>query len=47
MKLQRALFALRNNGTEDAVLAIVDGFGDKSALFRHELGAFFFFNANF
>eukprot|EP01147_Barroeca_monosierra_P008042 gene8042-747_t len=34
----RALFALRNNGTEDAVLAIVDGFGDKSALFRHELG---------
>ncbi|EGD79777.1 deoxyhypusine hydroxylase [Salpingoeca rosetta] len=34
----RALFALRNIGSEDAVKAIVDGFQDKSALFRHELG---------
>eukprot|EP01121_Diplochlamys_sp_Union-15-3_P000111 TRINITY_DN1009_c0_g1_i4.p1 TRINITY_DN1009_c0_g1~~TRINITY_DN1009_c0_g1_i4.p1 ORF type:complete len:302 (+),score=48.34 TRINITY_DN1009_c0_g1_i4:55-906(+) len=33
----RALFALRNIGTEEAVLAIVEGFKDKSALFRHEI----------
>eukprot|EP00051_Salpingoeca_urceolata_P005260 m.71585 g.71585 ORF g.71585 m.71585 type:complete len:304 (+) comp14192_c0_seq3:52-963(+) len=33
----RALFALRNRGGEDAVLAIVEGLNDKSALFRHEI----------
>ena len=30
----RAMFALRNIGDEEAVLALADGFGDKSALFR-------------
>ena len=33
----RALFALRNDGSDAAVLAIVDGLGDRSALFRHEI----------
>ncbi|XP_004349226.1 deoxyhypusine hydroxylase [Capsaspora owczarzaki ATCC 30864] len=33
----RALFALRNKGDPESVLAIVDGFDDKSALFRHEI----------
>lgn len=34
----RALFALRNNGGEESVLAICDGLDDESALFRHEIG---------
>eukprot|EP01135_Chromosphaera_perkinsii_P011072 Nk52_evm31s2325 gene=Nk52_evmTU31s2325 len=37
-KRYRALFALRNRGDEESVLAIVDGFGCQSALFRHEIG---------
>lgn len=32
-----ALFALRNNGGEDAVSAIVDSLGAKSALLKHEV----------
>lgn len=32
-----ALFALRNDGREDAVTAIVDSLGAKSALLRHEV----------
>lgn len=34
----RAMFALRNLGTEDAVLALGDGLQCSSALFRHEIG---------
>jgi deoxyhypusine monooxygenase len=34
----RALFALRNLNNDAAALALVDGFGDESALFRHEIG---------
>lgn len=30
----RAMFALRNDGGEEAVLALADGFADDSALFR-------------
>ncbi len=33
----RALFALRNHGGKEAVEAIVGGFQDSSALFKHEL----------
>ncbi len=33
----RAMFSLRNRNTEDAVLALAAGFGDASALFRHEV----------
>jgi deoxyhypusine monooxygenase len=33
----RAMFALRNNGTDEAVLALCDGLKCKSALFRHEI----------
>ncbi|XP_064389927.1 deoxyhypusine hydroxylase-like [Halichondria panicea] len=33
----RAMFALRNHGGQDAVLALVSGFLDHSALFKHEL----------
>lgn len=33
----RAMFALRNMGDEEAVLALAEGFGDSSALFRHEI----------
>ena len=33
----RALFALRNNGSDPAIQAICDAFDDASALFRHEL----------
>jgi len=33
----RAMFALRNRGDEDAVLALTRGFADASALFRHEV----------
>ncbi|XP_051802914.1 deoxyhypusine hydroxylase [Acanthochromis polyacanthus] len=34
----RAMFALRNLGTEEAVLALGDGLKCSSALFRHEIG---------
>ncbi|XP_018616459.1 deoxyhypusine hydroxylase [Scleropages formosus] len=34
----RAMFALRNMGTEEAVLALGDGLQCGSALFRHEIG---------
>ncbi|KAM9365517.1 deoxyhypusine hydroxylase isoform 1-T2 [Pholidichthys leucotaenia] len=34
----RAMFALRNLGTEEAVLALADGLQCSSALFRHEVG---------
>ncbi|XP_008496640.2 deoxyhypusine hydroxylase [Calypte anna] len=34
----RAMFALRNLGSQDAVLALADGLGCGSALFRHEIG---------
>ncbi|KAJ7992939.1 hypothetical protein DPEC_G00267270 [Dallia pectoralis] len=34
----RAMFALRNLGTEEAVLALGDGLNCSSALFRHEIG---------
>ena len=33
----RAMFALRNRNSEESVLALVAGFHDKSALFRHEI----------
>jgi len=33
----RAMFALRDKGTEEAVLALATGFNDKSAVFRHEV----------
>ena len=33
----RALFALRNHGSKEAALALVSGFRDSSALFKHEL----------
>ncbi|CAF0779562.1 unnamed protein product [Adineta ricciae] len=33
----RAMFALRNIGTDEAVLAICEGFRASSALFRHEI----------
>lgn len=34
----KAMFALRNQGTKSAVLALCDGLEDESALFRHEIG---------
>uniref|UniRef100_A0A3P8WZB2 Deoxyhypusine hydroxylase n=1 Tax=Cynoglossus semilaevis TaxID=244447 RepID=A0A3P8WZB2_CYNSE len=34
----RAMFALRNQGSEEAVLALGDGLQCSSALFRHEIG---------
>jgi deoxyhypusine monooxygenase len=34
----KAMFALRNQGTKEAVLALCDGLDDDSALFRHEIG---------
>ncbi|KAI8803973.1 armadillo-type protein [Cladochytrium replicatum] len=37
----RAMFALRNDGSEDAVLALASGFADDSALFRHEIAYVF------
>ncbi|XP_069784749.1 deoxyhypusine hydroxylase [Narcine bancroftii] len=37
----RAMFALRNIGSEEAVLALGDGLHCSSALFRHELGFVF------
>jgi deoxyhypusine monooxygenase len=33
----RAMFALRNRGGSECVQALVDGFHDESALFRHEI----------
>lgn len=33
----RAMFSLRNRGTEEAVLALCEGFDDQNALFRHEI----------
>jgi deoxyhypusine monooxygenase len=37
----RAMFALRNRGTEEAVLQLAAGFQDSSALFRHEIAYVF------
>ena len=37
----RAMFALRDLGTEEAVLALAKGLNDSSALFRHEIGYVF------
>jgi deoxyhypusine monooxygenase len=37
----RAMFALRDIGSEEAVLALALGLKDKSALFRHEVGYVF------
>lgn len=37
----RAMFRLRDIGTEDAVLALATGFDDSSALFRHEIAYVF------
>lgn len=34
----KAMFALRNQGTKAAVLALCEGLEDESALFRHEIG---------
>jgi deoxyhypusine monooxygenase len=36
-KRYRAMFSLRNIGGKEAVDALVDGFGDSSTLFRHEI----------
>lgn len=33
----RAMFSLRNMNSDDAALALVNGFQDSSALFRHEI----------
>jgi deoxyhypusine monooxygenase len=33
-----AMFTLRDRGTEECVEALGAGFGDKSILFRHEIG---------
>lgn len=33
----RAMFSLRNRNTEDAALALAEGYNDTSALFRHEV----------
>ncbi|GAA5959782.1 hypothetical protein JCM8115_004855 [Rhodotorula mucilaginosa] len=37
----RAMFALRNDGSREAVLALAKGFEDESALFRHEIAFVF------
>ncbi|GAA5951159.1 hypothetical protein JCM3765_002403 [Sporobolomyces pararoseus] len=37
----RAMFALRNDGSREAVLSLAKGFNDKSALFRHEIAFVF------
>ncbi|GAA5901678.1 deoxyhypusine monooxygenase [Sporobolomyces salmoneus] len=37
----RAMFALRNDGSREAVLALARGFEDSSALFRHEIAFVF------
>jgi len=35
------MFALRNIGTDEAILALADGFVDDSALFKHEIAFVF------
>ncbi|KAK9465945.1 armadillo-type protein [Lipomyces arxii] len=37
----RAMFRLRDMGTEDAINALINGFDDPSALFRHEIAYVF------
>ncbi|CAB4434313.1 unnamed protein product [Rhizophagus irregularis] len=37
----RAMFALRNLGSKEAVLGLAEGFNDPSALFRHEIAYVF------
>lgn len=37
-----ALFALRNNGGDEAVAAIIDSLASKSALLKHEVCLIFF-----
>ncbi|KAG9018094.1 deoxyhypusine hydroxylase [Tulasnella sp. 427] len=37
----RAMFALRNIGSSEAIDALADGFGDDSALFKHEIAFVF------
>lgn len=37
----RAMFALRDVGSTEAVLALAEGLNDRSALFRHEIGYVF------
>ncbi len=37
----KAMFSLRNLGTEEAVLQLARGFEDDSALFRHEIAYVF------
>ncbi|KZV95504.1 ARM repeat-containing protein [Exidia glandulosa HHB12029] len=37
----RAMFALRNIGTDEAIDALADGFADDSALFKHEIAFVF------
>ncbi len=37
----RAMFSLRNRGDVESVLALAKGFGDESALFRHEVAYVF------
>ncbi|KAI8868184.1 ARM repeat-containing protein [Ramicandelaber brevisporus] len=37
----RAMFALRNRGDRESVLALAEGLNDESALFRHEIGFVF------
>jgi deoxyhypusine monooxygenase len=40
-KRYRAMFSLRDLGTDDAVIALAKGFHDSSALFRHEIAYVF------
>ncbi|TPX58114.1 hypothetical protein PhCBS80983_g03360 [Powellomyces hirtus] len=40
-KRYRAMFALRNRGDVESVLALAEGLHDESALFRHEIGYIF------
>ncbi|KAI8586215.1 armadillo-type protein [Geranomyces variabilis] len=40
-KRYRAMFALRNRGDVESVLALAEGLEDDSALFRHEIGYIF------
>ncbi len=37
----RAMFALRENGSDEAVIALAKGFDDTSAVFRHEIAYIF------
>lgn len=36
-KRYRAMFALRDDGSDEAVAALIEGLKDSSALFRHEV----------